>query len=106
MVEPSGRRGDGEGEGLFDSLYTNRSARYWHTPKAGGTTDMDEANEFLKGFWPRFNAAFDAAGQATASPGPLCAGRVVVHEYEDGAMAIFHGPRSLRCYDAKGRLLD
>ena len=32
--------------------------------------------------------------------------RVRVHEYEDGAMAIFHGTRRLARYDANGRLLD
>ena len=30
--------------------------------------------------------------------------RVRVHEYPDGALAIFHGPRCLAKYDAKGKL--
>ena len=32
--------------------------------------------------------------------------KVRVHEYEDGAMAIFHGTRRLARYNANGRLLD
>jgi hypothetical protein len=30
--------------------------------------------------------------------------RVVVHEYPDGSLAVFHGPRLLARYDAEGRL--
>ena len=30
----------------------------------------------------------------------------MVHEYEDGGVAVFHGTRRLGRYDAKGRLLD
>ena len=32
--------------------------------------------------------------------------KVRVHEYENGAMAIFHGTRRLARYNANGRLLD
>ncbi|MCY3810006.1 MAG: ISNCY family transposase [Gemmatimonadetes bacterium] len=32
--------------------------------------------------------------------------KVSVHEYEDGATAVFHGTRRLGRYDARGRLLD
>ena len=108
-----------KGQGLFNSLYTDRGAYYWHTPKAGGKvdknnptqfgramgelgiemiaaysrpaqgrserlfgtlqgrlpqelaragiTDMDEANEFLKGIWPRFNAAFAVEARKLSS---------------------------------------
>ena len=112
---------------------------------------MDVANEFLKGFWPRFNASFSVAPREPESgfspllprvraklPEVLClnAGRtvgndncvscqrrrlqippqrhrchyvrakVMVHEYEDGALAVFHGVRRLGRYNARGRLLD
>jgi len=32
--------------------------------------------------------------------------KVRVHKYTDGRMAIFHGPRNLATYDAKGTILD
>jgi transposase len=32
--------------------------------------------------------------------------RVRVHEYPDGALAVFHGPRCLARYDGHGRLID
>jgi len=31
---------------------------------------------------------------------------VRVHEYPDGRLAIFHGPRRLADYDPDGRLID
>ena len=111
---------------------------------------MDAANEFLKDFWPRFNAAFTVEPKEPESafsplvpslkaklPDILCLktertvgndncvtykgttlqippqphrchyvrARVMVHEYEDGAMAVFHGTGRLGRYDARGRLL-
>ena len=32
--------------------------------------------------------------------------RVKVHEYPDGALAVFHGPRLLARYDAAGQALN
>ena len=32
--------------------------------------------------------------------------RVRVHEYPDGRLAVFHGPRRLACYDANGEPTD
>jgi hypothetical protein len=32
--------------------------------------------------------------------------RVRVHEYPDGRLAIFHGPRCLARYDAEGEMMD
>ena len=32
--------------------------------------------------------------------------RVRVHEYPDGSLAIFHGPRRVADYDAAGHLLN
>ena len=31
---------------------------------------------------------------------------VRVHEYPDGTLAVFHGPRCLACYHADGRLIE
>jgi hypothetical protein len=51
-----------------------------------------------------------------ALPGPLRGGRagrtdrpearVKVHEYPDGMLAVFHGPRLLARYDAAGQALN
>ncbi len=112
---------------------------------------MAAANEFLKGFWPRFDAAFRVPPKEAESvfsplvrslkaklPHILCRkaertvgndncvsyggrrlqippqrhrcryvrAKVQVHEYEDGATAVFHGIRRLGRYDAGGRLMD
>ena len=42
--------------------------------------------------------------QLPAEPGarPLCQGQVKVHEYPDGALAVFHGPRRIARYTAEG----
>ncbi len=32
--------------------------------------------------------------------------RVRVHEYPDGRLALFYGPRRLACYTAQGELID
>ena len=116
-----------------------------------GITEMEEANEFLKGFWLRFNASFAVKPKEPEStfsplvpslkaklPDILCLkeertigndncasyygktlqippqrnrchyvrAKVKVHQYKDGAMAVFHGTRRLGRYDANGRLLD
>jgi transposase len=32
--------------------------------------------------------------------------KVRVHDYPDGTLAVFHGPRCLACYDSQGQLID
>ena len=190
------------------SLYADRAAHYWHTPKAGGKVDKDnptqvgralqqlgieliaayspeargrsermfgtlqkrlpqelrlagittrqDANRFLKEvFWPAHNARFarpaEAAGSAfvafagnltdilslqeervvagvpadrqpvryknavslqivggrpPGAPGHYVKARVRVHEYPDGHLAVFHGPRCLARYTAEGELIE
>lgn len=187
-------------KGLFCSLYTDRGAHYWHTPKAGGKvdkdnptqvgralaqlgvehipsyspeargrsermfetlqarlpqelrvrdiTDMDEANRYLREeYLPEHNSRFAVAPEEDASAFiPFISGnlkeilcvrhervvnkdntvsynglslqipadkhrchyvkvRVQVHEYPDGELAVFHGPRCLEHYDHQGRPL-
>jgi transposase len=187
--------------GLPMSLYTDRGAHYFHTPKAGGEvdrghptqvgraleqlgvepigayspqargrsertfttlqdrlvkelklasiTDIEAANAFIREVYlPAHNARFavDPAGEGSAfTPIPgvaldeiLCVqeerqvgndncvscrtlklqipespmrphfvkARVKVHVYPDGSHALFHGPRCIGRYDAKGRRKD
>ena len=81
MVEPPGGWRDGGGQGaLRQPVHGPRGSHYWHTPRArgrserffatlqgrlpqelarAGITEMEEANDFLKGgFWLRFNESF------------------------------------------------
>ena len=186
--------------GLFCSLYADRAAHYWHTPKAGGKVDKDnptqvgralqqlgieliaayspeargrsermfgtlqkrlpqelrlagittrqDANRFLEEvFWPAHNARFARPAEAAGSAFVAFAGnltdilslqeervvagdntvryknrslqipadrhrhhyvkaRVRVHEYPDGHLAVFHGPRCLARYTAEGELIE
>ena len=147
MIAAYSPQARGRSERLFGTL----QGRLPQELARAGITGMDAANEFLKDFWPRFNAAFTAEPKEPESafsplvpsmkatlPDILClktertAGndncvsykgrtlqippqphrchyvraRVMVHEYEDGGVAVFHGTRRLGRYDAKGRLLD
>ena len=166
--------------GLFCSLYADRAAHYWHTPKAGGKVDKDNPTQvgralqqlgMLIAAYSRRRGGARSAGTlqkrlppglagidanrfprrssggpqralcpaAEAAGGRLCrqshrlqeervvAGdntvryknrslqipadrhrhhyvkaRVRVHEYPDGHLAVFHGPRCLARYTAEG----
>jgi len=113
-----------------------------------GITDMDQANAFLKDFWPRFNATFAVAAREPGSAFVplldigvaeiLCLqaertvrpdncvsyrgqilqipeqahrrhyvkAKVRVHEYPDGTLSVFHGPRKLARYTADGNVIE
>ena len=147
MIAAYSPQSRGRSERLFGTL----QGRLPQELARAGTTKMDAANEFLTGFWPRFNAVFGVEPKEPKSafsplvpsmkakpPDILCLkeertvgndncvsyhgrrlqipprphrchymrAKVRVHEYEDGAMAIFHSTRRLARYDANGRLLD
>ncbi len=54
MIAAYSPQARGRSERLFGTL----QGRLPQELARAGITDMDEANEFLKDFWPRFNAAF------------------------------------------------
>ena len=140
-----------QARGRSERLFGTLQGRLPQELAKAGITEMEAANEFLKDFWPRFNASFAVAPkdpESVFSPllpsmkaklsDVLCLktertvgndncvaykgrtlqiprqrhrchyvrAKVTVHEYEDGAMAVFHGTLRLGRYDAKGRLLD
>ena len=155
-----GRSGGPEMIAGYSPQARGRSERFFATLQGrlprelarAGITEMEEANEFLKGgFRLRFNGSFAVSPKEAKSafspllpslkaklPGILCLreertvgndncvsyhgkrlqipprphrchyvrAKVRVHEYEDGATAIFHGTRRLARYNANGRLLD
>jgi len=132
-----------------------RSERFFRTlqdrlPKEmalAGITTMDQANRFLKRYWPRFNRRFQVKAREDGSAfvplngvdldNILCLqtersvgkdnclsyrgrklqipadaqrlqyvrSRVRVHEYLNGELAVFHGPRQLAAYTDKGVLI-
>ncbi len=93
-----------EAKGLFDSLYTDRGSHCWYTPEAGGKVDKDSPTQFGR-------AMAELGGRKLQIPPQrhrchYVRAKVQVHEYEDGATAVFHGMRKLGRYDAGGRLLD
>ena len=147
MIAAYSPQARGRSERVFGTL----QGRLPQELKRAGISEIGAANEFLKGFWPRFNAAFSVAPKAaecafasllpsmrTKLPDILCLkeertvgndncvayhgrklqiarqrhrchyvrAKVMVHEYEDGSMAVFHGGRRLGRWDARGRLLD
>lgn len=133
-----------------------RSERFFRTlqdrlPKEmalAGITTMDQANRFLKRYWPRFNRRFQVKAREDGSAfvplngvdldNILCLqtersvgkdncvsyrgrqlqipadaqrlqyvrSRVRVHEYLNGELAVFHGPRQLGRYTDKGELIQ
>ncbi len=128
-----------QARGRSERFFGTIQGRLPQEPARAGITDMDAANESLKGFRPRFNAMFAVPPKEAKSvfsplvrslkaklPDILCRkaertvgndncvsyggrrlqippqrhrchyvrARVQVHEYEDGATAIFHGVRS------------
>jgi len=147
MIAAYSPQARGRSERLFGTL----QGRTPQELARAGITGMDAANEFLKDFWLRFNAAFTVEPKELESafsplvpsmkaklPDILCLktertvgndncvsykgrtlqippqrhrchyvrARVIIHEYEHGAMAVLHGIGKLGGYDAKGRLLD
>ena len=141
-----------QARGRSERFFATLQGRLPRELARAGITEMEEANEFLKGgFRLRFNGSFAVSPKEAKSafspllpslkaklPGILCLreertvgndnrvsyhgkrlqipprphrchyvrAKVRVHEYEDGAMAIFHGTRRLARYNANGRLPD
>ena len=81
--------------GLFCSLYTDRGSHDFVTPKAGGKVAREQPTQ---------------VGRALQQPQPhrhhFVKVKVRVHAYEDGRLAVFHGPRCLARYQPDGRLAD
>ena len=140
-----------QARGRSERLFGTLQGRLPQEPARAGITDMEEANQFLQAFWPRFNGSFAVSPKEPKSrcsplvrsmkarlPDILCLketrtvandncvsyggrtlqiprqrrrchyvpAKVVVHRYEDGAMAVFHDGRRLARYNAHGRLQD
>jgi len=137
-----------QARGRSERLFGTLQGRLPQELAKAGITGMDATNEFLKAFWPRFNASFAAEPKEAESafapllpsmkaklPDILCLkaertvgkdncvayhgrklqiarqrhrchyvrAKVMVHEYEDGSTAVFHGGRRLGRYDVTGR---
>ncbi len=137
-----------QARGRSERLFGTLQGRLPQELAKAGISGMEEANEFLRAFWPRFNASFAVEPKEAESafapllpsmraklPDILCLkaertvgndncvayhgrklqiarqrhrchyvrAKVMVHEYEDGSMAVFHGGRRVGRYDATGR---
>ncbi len=120
--------------GLFSSFYTDRGSHYFFTPKAGEKVSRNELTQVgraLQDLGIRHIASYSPQGRgrmervwkpcragcrrsrafrrsppsrrSTASSPKLTSNEV--RQYDDGALAIFHGPRRPADYVADGTLI-
>src|SRR5437763_12496221 len=84
-------------QGLPGSLYTDRGSHYFFTPKAGEAVDkaqLTQVGRALKQLGLEHIPAYSPEA------------RVVLREYPDGTLAVFHGPRPIARYTSQGELID
>ena len=108
-------------QGLFCSLYTDRGSHYFYTPEAGGKvskTQPTQVGRALEALGIEHIAAYspEARPPAQASRPPAQASRppaqayrphfvrakVRLHEYPDGAVALFWGPHRIAYFAPDG----